>query len=113
MQLLIVVTKNMQSDIVPTWSAIRSSIFSRQSGQACALYRRDDDLSRRLEEHRQGMVHHTARYNISRLIYFESHEIAPDAIAREKQLKNWRREKKLILINRSNPEWRDLSGEID
>jgi putative endonuclease len=62
------------------------------------------NLSRRLEEHRQGMVHHTARYNISRLIYFESHEIAPDAIAREK---------KLILINRSNPEWRDLSGEID
>lgn len=43
------------------------------------------------------MVHHTARYNITRLIYFESHETAPDAIAREKQLKNWRREKKLIL----------------
>ena len=37
----------------------------------------------------------------------------PEAIAREKQLKNWRREKKPILINRSNPEWRDLSGEID
>jgi len=71
------------------------------------------NLSRRLEEHRQGMVHHTARYNIHRLIYFESHETAPDAIAREKQLKNWRREKKLILINRSNPDWRDLSSEID
>jgi len=42
----------------------------------------------------------------------EAHETAPDAIAREKQLKNWRREKKLILINRSNPDWRDLSGEI-
>ena len=69
-------------------------------------------LSRRLEEHRGGKVHHTARYNIKRLIYFEAHETAPDAIAREKQLKNWRREKKLVLINRSNPEWRDLSGEI-
>ena len=34
------------------------------------------ELSRRLEEHRQGMVHHTARYNIPRLIYFESHETA-------------------------------------
>ena len=54
------------------------------------------------------MVHHTARYNIKRLIYVESCETAPDAIAREKQLKNWRREKKLVLINRSNPEWRDL-----
>jgi putative endonuclease len=51
------------------------------------------DLSRRLEEHRQGMVHHTAHYNIKRLIYFESLETAPEAIAREKQLKNWRREK--------------------
>jgi putative endonuclease len=71
------------------------------------------DLARRLEEHRRGFVAHTARYNIRRLIYFESHETVLDAIAREKQLKNWRREKKLILINRSNPEWRDLSGEID
>ncbi|MBI2737413.1 MAG: GIY-YIG nuclease family protein [Rhodospirillales bacterium] len=70
------------------------------------------DLPRRLEEHRLGKVHHTARYNIKRLIYFEAHETAPDAIAREKQLKNWRREKKLILINRSNPEWRDLSCEV-
>jgi putative endonuclease len=71
------------------------------------------NLSRRLEEHRRGMVHHTARYNTKRLIYFESHDTAPDAIALEKQLKNWRREKKLVLINRSNPEWRDLSNEID
>ena len=61
------------------------------------------DLPRRLEEHRQGKIHHTARYNIKCLIYFEAHETAPDAIAREK---------KLILINRSNPDWRDLSGEI-
>ena len=71
------------------------------------------NLSRRLDEHRRGLVEHTARYNIGRLMYFESHETAPAAIAREKQLKNWRREKKLILINRSNPEWRDPSGEID
>ena len=70
------------------------------------------NLARRLDEHRQGKVHHTARYNIKRLIYFEACETAPDAIAREKQLKNWRREKKLILINRSNPDGRDLSGEI-
>ena len=70
------------------------------------------DLPRRLEEHRKGLVHHTAKYNIHRLIYVESCETAPDAIAREKQLKNWRREKKLILINRANPDWRDLSGEI-
>ena len=71
------------------------------------------NLSRRLEEHRRGLVEHTSRYNIDRLIYVEPHETMLDAIAREKQLKNWRREKKLILINRSNPEWRDVSGEIN
>jgi putative endonuclease len=71
------------------------------------------NLSRRLEKHRRGLVEHTSRYNIHRLIYFESHETMPDAIASEKQLENWRRDKKLVLINRSNPEWRDLSGEID
>jgi putative endonuclease len=71
------------------------------------------DLSRRLDEHRRGMVQHTAHYKINHLIYVETFETAPDAIAREKQLKKWRREKKLILINRSNPEWRDLGGEID
>jgi putative endonuclease len=71
------------------------------------------NLSRRLEEHRLGRVIHTAKYKIDRLIFVEPHETAPDAIAREKQLKNWNRGKKIALINRSNPEWRDLSCEID
>jgi len=69
-------------------------------------------LPRRLEEHRAGQVAHTSKYRINRLIFVESHETAPDAIAREKQLKGWRRSKKIALINRSNPDWRDLSGEI-
>ncbi|MBS0523785.1 MAG: GIY-YIG nuclease family protein, partial [Proteobacteria bacterium] len=63
-------------------------------------------------EHRNGEVIHTAKYRIDRLIYVESHETAPDAIAREKQLKNWSRGKKVALINLANPDWRDLSGEI-
>jgi putative endonuclease len=45
------------------------------------------DLSRRLWEHRSGKVAHTARYKINRLIFVESYETAPEAIAREKQLK--------------------------
>jgi len=71
------------------------------------------DLARRLEEHRRGMSAHTSTYKIDRLVYVEPFETAPEAIEREKQLKKWRREKKLLLINRSNPDWRDLSGEID
>jgi putative endonuclease len=71
------------------------------------------DLSRRLEEHRAGKVAHTSKYRINRLVFVEPHEAAPDAIAREMQLKGWRRSKKIALISRSNPDWRDLSGEID
>ena len=70
------------------------------------------NLPRRLDEHRSGEVIHTSKYKIERLIYVETHETAPDAIAREKQLKGWSRSKKIALINRSNPDWRDLTGEI-
>jgi putative endonuclease len=70
------------------------------------------DLGRRLFEHRSGAVTHTAKYRINRLIYVETFDTAPDAIAREKQLKGWRRSKKIALINCANPDWRDLSGEI-
>jgi putative endonuclease len=70
------------------------------------------DMGRRLEEHRRGLSEHTSRYNITKLVYFESHETAPHAIEREKQLKKWRREKKILLIESANPEWLDLSNEV-
>ena len=70
------------------------------------------NLPRRLAEHRNGEVIHTAKYRIDLLIYVDPYETAPDAIAREKQLKNWSRAKKIALINRANPDWRDLSGDI-
>jgi len=70
------------------------------------------DLARRLLEHRSGRVVHTSKYRIDRLIYVETFDTALDAIGRERQLKGWRRSKKIALINRANPHWRDLSGEI-
>jgi putative endonuclease len=70
------------------------------------------DMGRRLEEHRRGLSEHTSRYNITKLVYLESHETAPNAIEREKQLKRWRREKKIALIESANPEWLDLSSEV-
>lgn len=51
----------------------------------------------------------TARYNIDRLVYFEEFGTADEAIAREKELKDWRREKKVALIEAANPAWEDLS----
>ena len=70
------------------------------------------DMGRRLEEHRQGQSEHTSRYNIINLVYLESHDTALLAIDREKQIKRWRREKKIALIESANPEWLDLSNEI-
>ena len=70
------------------------------------------DLGWRLEEHRSGASIHTAQYNKTKLVYIESHETAPDAIEREKQIKRWRREKKVALIDSTNPEWLDLSSEV-
>jgi putative endonuclease len=68
-----------------------------------------NDLIRRVEEHRSGeFAGFTAKYKINRLVYFEQHEEIGIAIAREKQLKNWRREKKLALIRSYNPGWIDL-----
>lgn len=70
------------------------------------------NLGRRLEEHRSGASIHTSQYNITRLVYVEAHETAPDAIAREKQTRKWRRKKKIASIDAANPEWLDLSSEI-
>jgi putative endonuclease len=51
----------------------------------------------------------TAKYNVTNLVYFERYGSVGKAIRREKELKNWRREKKIELIEASNPEWHDLS----
>jgi putative endonuclease len=51
----------------------------------------------------------TAQYNVTRLVYYEEYTRVQDAITREKQLKGWRRSKKVALIEGMNPEWRDLS----
>ena len=53
----------------------------------------------------------TSRYKINKLVYFERFALVPEAIAREKQLKNWSRIKKLRLIVAQNPTWQDLSAE--
>jgi putative endonuclease len=56
---------------------------------------------------------HTARYNINRLVYFETFTTVTAAIAREKKLKGWLRVRKLELIISTNPAWKDLSADWD
>ena len=70
-----------------------------------------NDLGRRVFEHREKLfAGFTERYNVSRLVYVESFSDVRDAIAREKQLKGWRRDKKIAMIERDNPTWTDLSA---
>lgn len=71
------------------------------------------DLVRRIYEHRSKAIpSFTSRYNITRLVWFEVYADPLSAIAREKELKKWRRAWKVALIVKANPEWRDLYEEI-
>ena len=72
------------------------------------------NLPRRLYEHRHGLVDgFTKQYNVHKLIYYEHTNDVYSAISREKQLKNWNRNKKNFLISRMNPQWKDLSAGWD
>jgi len=54
---------------------------------------------------------YTAQYNIHRLVYFERFQYVRNAIAREKELKNWTRDKKIALIEKINPTWEDFAAD--
>ncbi len=69
-----------------------------------------NDLLRRVYEHKQKLVQgFTAKYNVTRLAYFEETTDVQAALAREKQIKGWLRIKKIGLIASLNPRWEDLS----
>ena len=69
-----------------------------------------NDVSRRVAEHRAGVGGaFTRRYRVHRLVYAEEHGNVRDAIAREKTLKGWRRERKVALVESVNPLWADLA----
>ncbi len=67
------------------------------------------DLLRRWAQHCEGRHGFTAKYRITRLVHAERFARIPDAVRREKQLKGWRRSKKLALIEADNPTWEDLA----
>ncbi len=71
-----------------------------------------NDLERRVAEHRSKQIPgFTRKYNVTRLVYFEATGDINAAIAREKQIKGYRRAKKAALIESDNPHWLDLSEE--
>ena len=68
-----------------------------------------NDLARRIYEHKHKLVDgFTKKYNVSKLVYFEHTTDVYSAITREKQLKNWSREKKNWLVEQHNPDWNEI-----
>jgi putative endonuclease len=71
-----------------------------------------NDLVRRVHEHREkAKPGFAARYNVTELVYYEVAAHPQVAIAREKELKGWRRARKLALVEEMNPTWRDLAED--
>ena len=71
------------------------------------------NLVRRIYEHKEKLQPgFTARYDVRRLVWFEVYEDAATAISREKEIKKWRRGWKIALIEKDNPNWKDLYPEI-
>ena|SRR5260370_24643048 len=71
-----------------------------------------NDLEHRVFQHKSKLVDgFTKKYNLYRLVYFETFGDIREAIAREKQIKGWLRVKKVVLIESVNPDWKDLAPE--
>ena len=71
------------------------------------------NLVARVWEHKQNqVVGFTQKYGVHRLVYFELHQNMASAIVREKQIKKWKRQWKLALIEKNNGNWKDLYDEI-
>jgi putative endonuclease len=71
-----------------------------------------NNLQRRAEQHKHKLVEGlTHKYNVTRLVYYEMTNDVRAALAREKQIKAWRRSKKIELIESVNPTWKDMSDE--
>ena len=72
-----------------------------------------NNLLRRIQEHKSQCVKcFTQKYNLNKLVYFEITDNIEDALNREKQLKNWKRQWKIDLITKINPSFKDLSTDI-
>lgn len=71
------------------------------------------NLVKRVWQHRNGEIDgFTKKYDVKRLVYYETHQTAEPAIKREKKIKKWNRQWKLRLIEEDNPDWKDLYGLI-
>ncbi len=86
-------------------------LASRKHGTLYVGFTRD--LVRRVYEHKNDVIRgFTSRYRVHLLVWYECYDDPVNAITREKQIKNWKREWKVNLIERDNPNWEDLYPSI-
>lgn len=86
-------------------------LASKQNGTLYVGF--TSDLIRRVYEHKNNFVGgFTRKYSVHRLVYFEACDSREAAISREKQLKEWKRRRKLALVEKFNPEWNDLYEQL-
>ncbi|MBN2019583.1 MAG: GIY-YIG nuclease family protein [Sedimentisphaerales bacterium] len=71
------------------------------------------DLGKRVVRHKSKRANQfAAKYDVKKLVYYEKYKSLEEAVKREKQVKKWRREWKIQMIEKRNPEWQDLFGEV-
>jgi len=77
----------------------------RNEHKSNAVHGRNEQPAEKTHRTRNGYVGFTAKYNIDRIVYYETYMDIHQAIAREKEIKGWRRSKKIALIESTNPNW--------
>ena len=111
-------TGNSTETVVATFPAMRDGSYYKfwvyiLTSQTGTLYIGiTGHLAHRIHQHKIDSIEgFTKRYQVHRLVYFESYDQVESAISREKQLKGWRRDKKKALIEKTNPRWQDLAEQ--
>ena len=94
--------------------ALQFYVYIMASGKNGTIYTgMTSNLVKRVWEHKEKLVEgFPEKYNVDRLVYYEIYEDVYNARTREKRLKKWRRAWKIELIEKENPNWRDLYPEI-
>ena len=107
---------------MPRRTLVRRSIYVLRSEELLrvhhdesipdSVHRHDQQLEKRVWQHKNGFYEgFTSKYKLDRLVWYETWGNPGSAIRREKQIKGWKRTRKIALIVAMNPEWRDLSQE--
>jgi len=108
-----IATKNLLFKIETNLDSAEFYVYIMSSKAKVLYIGMTNNIARRVYEHKNKMnIGFTSRYNINSLVYFETVANEISAIKREKQLKGWLREKKIKLIETSNPNWDDLSSSV-